>query len=74
MKVRMCPHGNVRCTSPLRCSDDQCLGGDYDAIAQGLQTADQVDRDAIAIPCNKAEPQDTQPAPGASGAKHGTSV
>lgn len=35
MTIRMCPHGNVRCDSPNRCSNEQCLGGDYDAIARG---------------------------------------
>jgi len=36
MMIKLCPHGNVVCTSPDRCSkSEQCLGGDYDAIARG---------------------------------------
>lgn len=36
MTNKKCPHGDVLCTSPDRCTkSEQCLGGDYDAIARG---------------------------------------
>lgn len=36
MMIKKCPHGDVTCTSPLHCTkSEQCLGGDYDAIARG---------------------------------------